>query len=73
VCLVTFLVHVTNPAQGTRVSESQEFSSSFTVSRRSQEGFGDFTSDIIKYVGKEKDPRWLDEEPGKLPHPCAKR
>ncbi|KAG1753749.1 uncharacterized protein EDB91DRAFT_1234152 [Suillus paluster] len=48
--------------KGTRVSEQQEFSETFTIRQSNQAACNNFEVDIIRYTGLLSQPKWMDTE-----------
>ncbi|KZT05488.1 uncharacterized protein LAESUDRAFT_727132 [Laetiporus sulphureus 93-53] len=49
--------------KGTQVSKEEEFQQSFV--QKTHTPLNELLSNVIRYKGSERDPQWMDEEPGK--------
>ncbi|KAI0738316.1 hypothetical protein C8Q80DRAFT_271627 [Daedaleopsis nitida] len=59
--------------KGTRIKDNQEFSEQFCMTYHPAKELSTITDEIIEYTGDEKDPQWMEEEPGSFKRLCLVR
>ncbi|KAI0750416.1 hypothetical protein C8Q74DRAFT_1309969 [Fomes fomentarius] len=59
--------------KGCPVSDGQEFSEEFGITYRKPREIKEITDEILKYTGKDKNPRWRSTEPDKFKRLCLVR
>lgn len=57
--------------KGCPVSDGQEFSEEFGITYHKSREVKEITDEILKYTGKDKNPRWRSMEPGTSIHTHA--